>query len=97
MTYTSAFSVYITHKRFCDRLELAARKKPSFGKDPIQGFIEAAATGSTIQWHDCGAVADRLEQLAQDWPSMGELSRPAQHLAHRLRSAAVAEVPFCTR
>lgn len=93
----SSFSIYISHKRICDRLELAARRKPAFGKDPILNFIEAAASGSVIEWHDCTAVADRMEQLAQDWPSMGELARPAHSLARRIRTAARAEMPFCTR
>ncbi len=91
----TSFSTYIAHKRFCDRLELAARRKPAFGKDPIHQFIEAATSGSFIQPHECEAVADRMEQLAQDWHSLGEMTRPAQHVGRRLRTAAETEQPFC--
>ena len=94
MSYASSFATFISHKRFCDRLEVAARKRPTFGNDPIHSFIEAASTGTVIEWRRCAAVADRMEELAQDWPSLGELARPAQSVARRLRTAATAEVPF---
>jgi hypothetical protein len=97
MNSMSAFATYISHKRFCDRLEQAARRKPTFGADPIHSFIEAASTGSVIEWRKCEAVANRMEELSRDWPAMGELARPAQSLAQRLRTAAMAETPFCTR
>ena len=94
MSQLSSFATYISHKRFCDRLELAARKRPIFGTDPIYSFIEAASTGSVIEWPKCAAVADRMEELAQDWPSLGDLARPAQSVARRLRTSATAERPF---
>ena len=97
MSSVSEFATYISHKRFCDRLEQAARRRPTFGVDPIHNFIEAASTGSLIEWRKCEAVADRLEELSRDWPAMGELARPAQTLAQRLRSAAVSETSFCMR
>ena len=97
MSSASSFVTYISHKRFCDRLAQAARNRPIAGTDPIFSFIEAAATGGVIDWRTCGAVADRMEELAKDWPSLGELARPAHSLAHRLRSAASAEMPFCMR
>ena len=97
MSHVSPFATYISHKRFCDRLELAARKRPTFGTDPIHNFIEAAFTGSAIEWRHCAAVADRMEELAQDWPSLGELARPAQSLAMNLRTAASAETHISMR
>ncbi|MFN2975402.1 hypothetical protein [Terriglobus aquaticus] len=93
----SSFSTYISHKRFCDRLEQAARRKPTFGADPIHSFIEAASNGSVIEWRKCEAVAERMEELSQDWPAMGELARPARTLAQRLRSAATEGTSFCMR
>ncbi len=95
MSYASPFATYISYKRFCDRLEVATRKKPTFGTDPIHSFIEAASTGGAIEWRQCAAVANRMEELSQDWPSLGELARPAQRLARRMRTAADAESPFC--
>ena len=92
MIRVSFSSTYISHKRFCEQLEHAARKRPAFGSDPIFRFTQATLMGQVIEWRDCKAVASRLEELAY-----GELARPTLALASRLRAAAEGETAFSMR
>lgn len=92
MIRVSFSSTYVSHKRFCDLLEQAARRKPAFGNDPVFRFTRATLMGQAIEWNECGAVAARMEELAQ-----GELARPALALASRLRAAADQGTLFSLR
>ena len=92
MIRVSFSSTYLSHKRFCDKLEQAARKRPAFGNDPVFRFTHATLMGHAIEWHDCKAIASRMEELAQ-----GELARPTLALASRLRAAAEGETAFSLR
>lgn len=92
MIRVSFSATYTSRKRFCDQLEQAARKRPAFGNDPIFRFTQATLLGEVIQWHDCKAMADRMEELAQ-----GELARPTLVLASRLRAAADGGIAFSMR
>ena len=89
MIRVSFSSTYLSHKRFCEQLEQAARKKPAFGNDPIFRFTHATLMGGVIEWHDCKAIATRMEELAY-----GELARPNLAIASRLRAAAEGETTF---
>lgn len=92
MIRVSFSATYLSHKRFCEQLERAARTRPAFGSDPIFHFTQATLLGTPIAPERCSAIADRMERLAH-----GELIRPTTILASRLRSAAQSNVLFSMR